>query len=79
MKSLEQINHARKVVTKAISDNTKGELSEQQMILLFGMSTALQWVADAGGSSLQRLIDGEEIAYGQMLKFPDLRKTKHES
>lgn len=59
MKSESDVKSARSAVCKAIA--TPG-ISEQQLVLLRGMSVALCWCAgDPNGSSLQRLIDGEPI------------------
>jgi hypothetical protein len=56
MKSKEQIDHARDAVCKAM---VKPGMSDMQKSLLAGMSVTLCWVADAGGATLQRIIDGE--------------------
>lgn len=63
MKTLKQVNAARKAVNNAAMTP---DLSDVQLALFMGMSNALVWTADAQGmSTLQRLIDGEPIAGGQ--------------
>lgn len=76
MKSYEQLKAARVVITNAIQ---MLGLSNDQRVLLCGMSTALQWACDEGGSTLQRLVDGEPLAAGTTVadlanrssEFPD--------
>lgn len=65
MKTPQEIERARDVVTKTIED-TPG-MSKEQKLILMGMSVALCWAADArtGGSTLQALIDGHQIAPGK--------------
>ena len=61
MKTEEQIKQAQEVI-RAASLNVVAR-SAQDMILM-GMSAALSWVDDSPfGSTLQRLIDGEEIVH----------------
>jgi len=62
MKTYEEIKTARYAITQAINKLTAGNHTQQQYNVLVGMSTALQWVCDEGGSTLQRLLDGEPIA-----------------
>lgn len=50
--------------TAIVRHLTTGKLSKDQTLLLQGMSVALCWAMDEGGDSLQRLIDGEPVAYG---------------
>lgn len=63
MKTLDQINHARKVVReKALTPG----LSKDQTTLLAGMLNALVWVADGpAASTMERLLAGEPLAPGQ--------------
>lgn len=58
MKTEAEIRQARSALVKRVI--TPG-LSDEQRTLLQGMSVALQWACGEGGSSLQRLIDGEPI------------------
>lgn len=74
MRTIEELNLARKVVQEAFVkiDGAKGIQPLQldaQAILLQGMSVALCWVAGIGGRTLQRLIDGEPMA-GQKVPGP---------
>ena len=59
MKTYEDIKVARDVVSAHLAS---AGYSEAQMALFAGMSVALQWVAEEAskGTTLQRLIDGEE-------------------
>ena len=62
MKTLEEINKAKGVLCGDLKKN----IDLSQRILLQGMLVALNWVSkDANGSTLDRLVDGEEIAEGQ--------------
>ncbi|SRR6266852_245732 len=69
MKAISKIQEARGVVVRAMT--AKG-LSEQQKILLTGMSVALQWVMDEGGATLQMLIDGEPVEAGKVLNTDEM-------
>lgn len=59
MRTEGEVNAARSKIIEAMTEH---DLSDRQVVLLSGMSTALQWVAGAGGTTLQRLLDGEELA-----------------
>jgi hypothetical protein len=58
MKSLEEIDEARRVVKKWF--HTAG-ISRDQKTLLMGLSVALCWVAEVGGTTLQDLVDGRPM------------------
>ncbi len=58
MKSDTEIKQARSYIVRQLLNPL---LSRDQRTLLEGMSTALQWASDSGGSCLQRLLDGEPI------------------
>lgn len=66
-KTIDEIDVARTAVAASL---TKPGLSDQQKLILSGMSVALCWVAGVGGESLQRLIDGEEIEAGRKVRVP---------
>lgn len=65
MKTMEDIKHARMVVAtniQTLKTTSPRNLREEQILtLLSGMSVALCWVAEEGGTTLQRLVDGEPI------------------
>ena len=61
MKTIEEMEMAR---AKIIFILHELKPSEQQKVLLKGMSVALQWVCDDGGSTLQDILDGKEICEG---------------
>ena len=63
MKQANQIQVARDKLAATLVKH-HAALSKDQKTLLAGMVTALAWVSDAGGSTLQRLLDGEEIVAG---------------
>ena len=65
MKTVEQIEEARKAVTLTF---VRGNPSPEQRAILTGMSVALCWVADAGGITLERLVQGEKFAYGKTVE-----------
>ena len=59
MRTENEITEARAYLVRTL---VAGSLSEDQRTLLRGMSVALQWVCGDGGSSLQRLLEGEPIS-----------------
>ena len=58
MKCEQEIKDARSYIVRCLSNPN---LDDDQRILLRGMSVALQWASNDGGSSLQMLLDGEPI------------------
>lgn len=63
MKTIDQIIAAKKcVLTNAMTPG----LSKEQKACLMGMSVALNWVAESGGgSTLDRLLEGEQLQLGK--------------
>lgn len=59
VRSEQSIREARSYIVRTLMNP---KLDDEQRVLLMGMSTALQWVCGEGGSSLQRLLEGEPIA-----------------
>mgnify|MGYP001558162183 CR=1 FL=1 len=60
MKSEIEIIKARSVLVRAIMSD---RLNQDQLTLIRGMSVALQWVCGSDDdNTLQRLVDGEQIA-----------------
>lgn len=62
MKTKEEVDRARgKVADTLLTDG----LTNDQKVLLAGMLNSLCWVSgDPSGSTLQRILDGEQIAAG---------------
>ena len=58
MKTREQITEARNVIAKWMDSDTP---NEEQKIMLWGLSVALQWVSNEGGNTVQMLVDGRQI------------------
>jgi hypothetical protein len=67
MKNEAEIREARRWVVRSI---IKPGLSDDQKIILQGMSTALQWVCEEGGTTLQRIIGGERIPPAEQIEEP---------
>ena len=65
MKTLEQINEARKKIGDKILKNKKS-FSDRQNVLLIGMLNALVWAADGPDcSTLDRILADEPMANEQ--------------
>ena len=62
MKTYEEIKQAREVITAAL---VRGGLSEAQTAIICGISTALQWTCEEGGSTLQQILDGRPLSTTQ--------------
>lgn len=62
MKTEQQIKDARTILCNKMS--VIG-MSTDQLTLLRGMSTALQWACEDGGKALQDLIDGRPMEVGK--------------
>ena len=67
-KELKTMNEIDKALAIVNMNYQRTDLSQDQRNVLMGMSVALQWVADAGGMTLQRLVDGEKMAAGRTTK-----------
>jgi hypothetical protein len=65
MKTVQEIDLAREAICLPLANP---EISGDQKKVLMGMLVALRWVEGVGGSTLQKLIDGEPVAAGRTFK-----------
>ena len=71
MKTDDEMEKALRCVMDRLVRSNK-QLSDQQKTLLCGMICGLSWALEHAGwsSSLQRMLDGEEIVAGQTAECP---------